>query len=268
MVVTPSQLAEGRSQLETQISSVMSQILQTPEAQNPSFTCSVTGQPLTGAEVLATLPSSFVDQQATFDATASVLQEDLSGVGSSDSDLRAYYVRHTGAFDATCFTAASYQTSDAANAARAQVDSGTPFSQVAAQATQGGPQGCPVLSALSAQLPSGSGIEQLPTGVVSQPIAIGGSYYLLQITSRTPTSYDTAKQYVSAAVQQAGAAAAQRAVTAAARRASVTVDPQYGTWHSTSAAVYPPLTPRPSDVLNAPANVATASATSAGSSGG
>ena len=268
VVASASEVAQARTGLESQISTVMTDILQTPEAQNPSFTCGVTGQPLTGAEILSTMPSSFVDQQVHFYATAGALQDDLAPSGLNDAGLRSYFQRHTDAFDAACFTAAAYQTVDAANAARAEVAAGTPFSTVAAQATQGGPQGCPVLSALAGQLPSSARIEQLATGEVSQPIAVNGAYYLVQITSRTPTAFEQAKSYVSQAVQQAGAAVVQRAVQVAARRASINVDPQYGTWVPDSAAVFPPLAPRPSNVLNASANEPATSATSAASSGG
>ena len=91
VTVTAQQVADARATLSQQISSVMSEILQTAEGQNPRYSCSVTGQPLTGPEVLATMPSSFVDSEVQFDATAGALEEDLAGVGSSPSALEGYY---------------------------------------------------------------------------------------------------------------------------------------------------------------------------------
>jgi hypothetical protein len=264
VTVTAAELTDARASLEGQITSVMTEILQTSEAQNPKFTCSVTGQPLTGAEVLSTLPASFVDQQVQFVATASALQEDLAGIGSSDADLQRYYEAHRSAFDTACFTVAVYSTQADAQAAAAQVASGTPFSQVASAATQGGPQGCDVLSDIAAKLPSSARIDSLPTGTVSAPIDDDGTYFLLQITSRSTTPYARARSYVSNVVQRAGSAATQKVLTAAERHASVHVNPQYGAWVPATATVFTPFTPPPSDVLNAPANepaVSTASAT-------
>ncbi len=94
----------------------------------------------------------------------------------------------------------------------------------------------------------------------------------MQITSRKPTGYATAKQVVAEVVQESGATATQKAITATERHASVSVDPRYGVWVPVAASVFTPLTPSPSDVLNAPANepaVASAptSATASPSSG-
>ena len=57
------------------------------------------------------------------------------------------------------------------------------------------------------------------------------------------------------AVQQAGSAATQKALTADERHSSVSVNPQYGVWVPVNASVLTPLTPEPTDVLNATANV-------------
>ena len=92
--VTAAQEVTARANLTQQISGVMSEILQTQQGQNVRYGCSVTGQALTGTEVLSTLPSSFVDEQVQFLATATALQEDLAGVGSSAADLEAYFDAH------------------------------------------------------------------------------------------------------------------------------------------------------------------------------
>jgi hypothetical protein len=77
---------------------------------------------------------------------------------------------------------------------------------------------------------------------------------------------------VANAVQVAGSAATQRAITADERRSSVSLNPQYGVWVPANASVLTPLTPEPTDVLNATANVgrvapASASASTVPSSG-
>jgi hypothetical protein len=271
--VTQSGLVTARSNLTGQISEVMSEILQTQEGQNVQYGCSLTGQALTGQQVLDSLPASFVDQQVQFVAEASALEEDQAGVGSSDTDLQNYFSAHSAQFDTACLTAAVFSSESAAQAGAAQVASGTPFATVAAgtSASGGGALGCDVLSDLITKLPSDADLKSLATGVVSAPLDDNGTYVLLEITSRTPTAYSKAKTDVENAVQEAGATATQKSLTSVERRSSVSVNPQYGVWVPVNASVLTPFTPDPTDVLNASANVpavpAVSSASGAGASG-
>ena len=265
VVVTQADLTTARANLTQQISSVMSQILQTQQGQDVRYGCSLTGQALTGQQVLSTLPASFVDEQVQFVATATVLQEDLAGVGSTQADLERYYTAHRGEFDTACVSAAVFSSESAAQAAALQVLGGTPFATVASNTASsgGGDQGCHVLTELESALPADANLKSLATGAVSPPINDNGTYLLLQITSRTPTPYGTAKADVANAVQQAGAAATQKLLTSDERRSSVSVNPQYGVWVPVNAAVLTPLSPEPTDVLNAAANVGRAAPASA-----
>ena len=110
VVVTQADLTTARANLTQQISSVMSQILQTQQGQDVRYGCSLTGQALTGQQVLSTLPASFVDEQVQFVATATVLQEDLAGVGSTQADLERYYTAHRAEFDTACVSAAVFSS--------------------------------------------------------------------------------------------------------------------------------------------------------------
>ena len=255
--VTQPELVTARANLTSEISNVMSEILQTQLAQNVSYSCSLTGQAVTGQQVLDSMPASFVDDQVQFGATAAALEEDLAGVGSSDQALQGYYVAHGAQFDTACLTAAVFSSESAAQAAAAQVASGTPFATVASNTSSsgGGPQGCDILSDLESKLPTAADLKNMATGTVSAPIDDNGTYLLLQITSRTPTPYSKAKAAVADAVQAAGSSATQKALTAVERRSSVSVNPQYGVWVPVSASVLAPFTPEPTDVLNATANV-------------
>jgi len=267
--VTQSDLVTARSNFTGQISEVMSEILQTPEGQNVQYGCSLTGQALTGQQVLDTMPVSFVDQQVQFVAEASALEEDLAGVGSSDADLQNYFSAHGAKFDTACLSAAVYSSESAAQAGAAQVAAGTPFATVAAgtSASGGGAVGCDVLSDLITKLPAEADLKNLATGVVSAPVNDNGTYVLLEITSRTPTPYSKAKTAVENAVQQAGATATQERLAALERRSSVSVNPQYGVWVPVNASVLPPFTPNPSDILNPSANVPAAAPAAAGGAG-
>jgi hypothetical protein len=257
VTVTQAQLADARTALTNQISSVMQQVSQSAQGQNPTFSCGPRLAPLTGEEVLGQLPASFVDNQVQFVATATALQESLAGVGSSESDLVEYYTKHRSEFDTVCFNGAAYSSESDAATAAASVASGTPFDQVAASAVQHGTIACNVLTTLAGELGvSPSSLDHLTPGKVSDPINVNGSYLLLELSSRTPTPFDKAKPVVSQAAQAAGSQVAQQAVTAAERRASVSVDPRYGTWVPVTASVFTPFTPRVSDVLNPAANEA------------
>jgi hypothetical protein len=218
--------------------------------------------------VLASLPSWFVDQQVQFDATASALQEDLAGVGSSEADLRSYFEQHRSQFDTVCFNAAAYTDQSSAQAAQAAIDFGTPFSQVAASAPQSGTIPCTALVAVAGELGTKvSELDGIAVGKASAPISYNGDYLVLELSQRTSTPFATAKPIVSQAVQEEGARATQAAITTAERRASVSVNQRYGKWQPVTASVLPPFTPEPSDVLNAPANEATASTSTSPFSG-
>jgi PPIC-type PPIASE domain len=262
-----AQLADARRSLANQITGVMQQVAQTAQGQNPTFSCG-TARPLTGEEILASMPSWFVDDQVQFVATASGLQEDLAGVGSSEANLQAYYEKHRSQFDTVCFNAAEFTDQASAGAAAAAVDFGTPFSQVASSASQSGTIPCTELVAVAGELGTGvSTLDGIAVGKASAPINVNGNYIVLELSRRTPTPFATAKPIVSQAVQEVGARATQAAITAAERRATVSVDPRYGTWVPVNASVFTPLAPVKSDVLNAPANEATASTSTSPFSG-
>jgi parvulin-like peptidyl-prolyl isomerase len=263
--VTQAQLDQARSDYTTQITRVMAEIAQTAEGQNPRYTCGST-TPLTGSEVLATMPSSFVDQQVQFVATTVALEEDLSGIGSSESDLQAYFEQHRSEFDTVCVVLAGYSTESDATAAAAKVAAGTPFSQVAQQAQQP-QQGCVNQSQLSAQLP-GAKLDSLAVGAVSEPIQVSSGYILLQVTSRTPADYSQVKSDVSQAAQEKGSSKASTAITAVTRHADVSIDPRYGVWVSTAGQVFIPFVPKTSDVLNPVANSPVAAAAGSSSPSG
>jgi hypothetical protein len=262
VTVTPAQLSDARASFEAHISTVMRDVAQTAQGQNPQYTCSATTNPLTGQDVLATMPASFVDDEVQFVATASALQEELAGVGASEGDLVRYYEKHSAEFDTACFNAAEYTDESSAKDVQVAVDLGTPFAQATSSAAQSGSFQCAPLVVLAGQLGVDvSTLDAVALNKASAPIQESGNgstvYLVLELTKRTPTPFATAKRDVSQAVQSLGTRATSVAINAAQRRASVTVNPQYGKWVAGTASVFTPLTPETSDVLNAPANQAT-----------
>jgi hypothetical protein len=246
--VAASDLTSARKALEAQITSVVADVA------SSQYACGSSAEPLTGAQVLASVPSSFVKEQLTFDATVSLLEEDLSGIGSSNADLMAYYNAHTSIFDTTCFTVAGYSTEAEATAAKGAVYEGEPFATVASKVAGGGPQGCDVLYGITSELPATAHLQTLALNTVSTPIAYNGGYLLVEITKRTTTPFAESKVEVQRAAQTAGSAKAQTVINADERKADVQLDPRYGTWRSKTAQVLLPVEPVPTDVLNAVVN--------------
>ncbi len=250
--VTAADLATARTQLTGQITAVLSDVAESKYACSPGTTAK---------EILATMPTSFVDRTVKFDGTVSVLEEDLSGVGSTTADLERYFDNHAAQFDTACFTVAQYTSQTDAEAAAAMVAAGTPFATVAGQTQGGGPQGCDILYGVASTLPAGSDLESLPLNTVSSPIEENGTFLLVEITSRTPTTFAKAKTEVENAVQAAGATKAGTTIDTAQKAANISVDPRYGEW--TEMRVLPPPSPAPSDLLNPTVNGVASKGTSA-----
>jgi hypothetical protein len=262
VTVTRSQLDDARQIYEAEITQIMAQVAQTAQGQNPAFSCSVTGKPLTGTEVLSTLHASYVDRQVQYIASVTALREHFSGYGSTAAGLLRYYQSHLSAFDTGCFTVAVFTSQAAATSAKASVASGTPFATVASGTQGGGPQGCIVLAQVAAQLPSSANLQSLPLNTVSDVIDDNGSYLLLEVTKRTHTDFSAVKSLVSSAVQRAGATKTQTALAAVQRHSDISVNPQYGVWVPVPGQILVPLAPKVSDVPNAKANEPTTAAVS------
>ncbi len=266
VTVTQSQLDAAHQVYETEVTQVMAEIAQTAQGENPAFSCSVTGKPLTGAEILSTLPTSYVDRQVQYIASVTALREHFSGYGSSEAGLLRYYQSHLSAFDTGCLTVAVYTSQSDATAAKASVTSGAPFSTVASATQGGGPQGCIVLAQLAAELPSSAHLQTLPLNTVSDPINDNGMYLLVELTERTHTDFSAVKSLVSQSVQQAGATKTQTALAAVQRHSDISVNPQYGVWVPVPGQILVPLAPAASDVPNAKANEPITSTSSSSSS--
>jgi hypothetical protein len=243
--VTP----QGLTAAHTQLVGEMTAILQ--DVSGSKYACN---SGATARSILATMPSSFVNRNITFDATVSVFEENEAGVGSTPADLERYYGAHASEFDKACFTVAEYTNQADAVAAAAAVAAGTPFSQVASQVTGGGPQGCSDLYPIASQLPAGSNLESLPLNTLSSPIAVNGSYLLVEITKRTPTPFAKAESQVQVAAQSAGSTKARSAINGAEKAASISVNQRYGEWTPARAVIVPPVSPLSGDVLNGAVN--------------
>jgi hypothetical protein len=257
IVVTASDLATARSQFEAEITSVLQDVT------GSAYACATGTEATTGQQVLATMPKSFVDANARFDASVSVLEEQLSGVGSSAADLEGYFDHHRALFATDVFIGATYSTLSDAQAAAAKVAAGTPFATVAGQPQQH----TYILYDIATGFPASAKLNSLPVDTLSAPISYDGGYLLLEITSSSPTSYPLAAPSVAQAVQSAGSAATQRAIETAESHAHVSLDPRYGTWSKSSARIAIPISPVADDLVNRSVDAPVAPAPSASTGG-
>jgi hypothetical protein len=263
LMVTRAELATARTELDTQVTSILR------ELQANNISCPGATSTTTGAEVLKTMPSAFVNNLVKYDATVSLLEEKLSGVGSSTQDLQKYFYEHNGDFEEACYSVATFTSMADAQAAAAQATPGSSFDTVIAAATAagggGGAQGCPIKYQITSQVPASNGLASLALNTVSTPIADGNDYVLLEFTKFTQSPFSTALAEVKLAVQSLGVPKIRTAVGQAEERANVSIDARYGTWTVKDLAVLPPTSPSKLEVLNPAVNqvaVATAPATS------
>jgi hypothetical protein len=240
--VTSQEVKDAHTGFANEISSILSDYSQAGEH------CWEGAQPPTGADVLATMPAAFVQENAQFDASVAALEESLVG------GPRAYYDSHRSLFETACFTIAPYSTVSAAESARGLVYEGASFASLASQVAGGGPQACEDLFGVVSALPSTADLTKLALNTVSAPISYGGQYLLVEITKRTPLSYSAAQADIEAAAQSAGATKTEKKLDTLELHATVVLDPRYGVWKPEHAEVLPPAQPPASDVLRAAVN--------------
>lgn len=209
------------------------------------------------AEVLASLPAPFVQDQVRSLALIDGLSASAAGYRLTPSGLQSYFASHRSSFDTLCVDAFTVATQASAKQIRSLIQGGLPF---AAAAPAGTLQSACVTPSDANYGALAAVVGSLQVGQVSQPVpSQTGSYYLFQLTNRTATSLAVTSPVLREAVVAAGAQRAGAMLTAAARRASVTIDPRYGRWTSSSAArgVFPPSSPPASSLLAPAANTAT-----------
>ncbi len=255
ITVSDVQLATARSETEQVIDGAFATLEQ--DGVQPS--CS--GVP-TGSQVLGSLPTSFVDSLVRAQASSDLLAASVVGSNLTPVSMARYFAAHPSDFDTLCVNGFAVTSEASANQIRASVLAGTPFASAA-------PSGSSVQSACFAATSANYGaisqaVGKLPIGGVSQPLESSqGSYYLFELTKRTPTSLSGARSVLRGTIVDAGLAQADQLLSSAEHRATVSVDPRYGGWESTKgaiglvAATSPPSTALLSPTANVPGSTTT-----------
>ena len=194
------------------------------------------------------MPASFVDQQVQFVATASALEEDFAGVGSSDGRPGAVLRRATGPIRHRLLRRGRvHQPGRQRTAAAADVAFGTPFSQVAARPTQSGRAQGVRRPRHADRGPPSANLENLAVGTASSDRrSTSNGSGLLRDRARPsgrPRPSRRPRRGVARRSQQAGSKAADGASPPPSGTPRSSVDPRYGIWVPASASVFAPFTP-------------------------
>ena len=210
LTVTSADRSAGAATLTLQIQGALS----TYEQETGSPACAESP-----ADVLTTLPSSFVDEQAQVQANQDALLAWAAGYSLSDEGLQRFYASDPGQFDTVCLSAIEETTATAAQEAESKAQAGTPFDQLG-KATSAG---CEIASSLPSTL---SGLK---AGQIGPVLSQGNDTYVLaQATSRTPTSFAKAHSQVRDALLVKGETRTSTLLRVATGRKDATADPRYG----------------------------------------
>jgi hypothetical protein len=251
--VTKADLAAARADLLTQL---------TPSGGQGSSPCG-----LTGAALLAKVPSGFLDRQVNYLAEQEKLAAVVGGVDLSEAGLRAYYQAHPDEFQLICLSDIAVPTQAQAAQIRQAVAAGTlTFEAAAAQSSQdtqtrgqGGQIGCFPTAQIQNQVILGA-LNGVSIGDMSQPVnqpnaqaGAAGVWLLLKVDDKPVTPFAEARSQIRQELLASHNSAVTAAFVALTRTADVVVNPQYGSW-GRIAGVRPPGTPPPGDLLAPLAN--------------
>lgn len=185
-------------------------------------------------EVLATLPEDYRRQLESWSAESLALALDVTGVGAAE--VPQYLADARSSFEGLCLRGVPTQSDADGQAALAALEGGAPVADVVTQ--YGIPQTVGPNGELSQPCydpeqigPLAVEFEGSEPGDVVGPIEDGGFFVVFQVVEPDPTTVFGAL-LTNPAYQQWQ----QEALSAA----DISVDPRYGSWDSTQAAVLPP----------------------------
>lgn len=183
------------------------------------------------------LRSAIVEREAARNALA------VEAAGEAGTPLpattQAWYDDNRGDFEQVCVSLIATQDQAGASAARARVESGTPFATVAkedsgdASAADGGAAGCAFTPQLTPEL--ATALTTAGQGGLVGPLQLNQSWFVFKVDTLGTAAFDDAR----ASASSNRLAARQAILTAwfAEATPTVTVTPRLGTWDATNLQV-------------------------------
>jgi hypothetical protein len=200
-------------------------------ATAPPSTC-----PGSAASLMAAFAPSYRTLIVKFQEDEDALAASLSGVSLDRAPLASYAVAHAGLMSLACVSVIEVAAKSTASSLRGQLLRGASFAALAkahsadsTSAPQGGALGCIPDSEFTS--PLDTDLAALKVGQVSSPISFSSEWLLLLVTKRQPESYPQQVTSLVASEQPV----LNKVFPHLIKSASVQVDPQFGTWDTTSA---------------------------------
>jgi len=214
----------------------------------------------TAAQIFAGLPTSFVSDLVGAHAMAEAFLVKQGGMPIDESSVADYYNAHTSSFDTICVSVIETTDSSVYPEVTAGLAAGTSFADLAKQysgasnAASGGSLGCFTPSSTSYSSLT-SLVGSLAAGETSGLETVGSTDAIFHIDKRTATPFSEVADVVRRTILANDASKATAAANALVRSSTVSVNPRYGTWTKSKAAVGVaiPVSPPLSSLLNAAA---------------
>jgi hypothetical protein len=248
ITVTPADLDTAKSDFVSTLDGEISSAVQQSESEGTiSFCQDASGASITGAALLAGLPSDLRTAQIRNQAVDEKLL--AHGADLSPAAVAAYYDANQALFTQACVSVIATDTQAHAEQLVAEINGGTSFADVAKAnsldsqtAANGGALGCDYTVS---QVEQALQVQSLTPGQPIAPVqdSSTGQWIIYEVTSQTVEPLSAAASVARRELLQAtdNVNRVSREIVAFARSSDVSVDPRYGTWKR--LAIVPPVAP-------------------------
>jgi PPIC-type PPIASE domain len=253
--VSTSELAAAKSDLGSTLDGEIAQATQQSASDGSVSACeSADGTAMTGAQLLAGLPSGLATSQVLAQAYDEKLLAD--GADLSERAIVAYYEANKSQFIADCLSRIVTSSEAAANQVVAELNAGASFATLAKSksidtqtAATGGSLGC---NFSEAELEQELEQQTLPVGQPLTPLQDpqSGQWFVYEVTSQSlqPLSSVTSSVQRELLQSTSNVNRVSKEIIAFGHRSDVSIDPRYGKW--IGLAVVPPVAPPPRYLLS------------------
>jgi parvulin-like peptidyl-prolyl isomerase len=202
-----------------------------------------------GEDVWNQFPDDYRDELIGWNAGALALQANILGLESLDDEsLQQYYEDNPDQFEQACARHVLVETEEEANEAKAEIDGGADFAEVArarsldtGSAEQGGELPCSFPGLFQPEFDEA--VFSQPVGEVGAPVETVFGWHLIQVTSREQPAFDTVADDVRNQIQQLSQTEFTNWLQEALAEAEVDVSARYGKWNPVTSQVDPPDAP-------------------------